>query len=346
MNITVIGKFYTEGFALHIAETLQCLSHNVAKIDPGIKPLSAKTSFGHRINQLTELIYQTSGGIPLLRARRSHRLLLEIYKSEPEVIIVCHDFLTPNEVASIKRHTNAIIVMWFPDSMANFGRAYFMNAKYDALFFKDPYLVRILSQILWSPVFYLPECFNPFRHSLLGANLEALEAKFPGNIDLAIAGNQHSWRVAFYKHLADFDVKVWGNPPPLWMPENGLASMFQGKSIFNQDKAFVFNKAKIVVNNLLYSEIEGVNARCFEVAGAGGFQIIDFRKSLHGLFQERKEIISFSGISDLREKINYWLPRNDERKEIASASFRRALQEHTYQHRLNEIFSVIKKLGT
>lgn len=345
MNIAVIGKFYTEGFALHIAETLDSLSHRVTCIDPGTKLFSARSRFIHRLNQIKELLHQTSSGIPQLRYHRSNRLLREIYRAEPKIVIVCHDFLTPEEVAQIKRNTEAMIVMWFPDSMANFGRAYFMNAKYDALFFKDPYLVRVLSPVLESPIFYLPECFNPIRHSLGGVDLERYKIKFPEHIDLAIAGNQHSWRVAFYRHLSEFDVKVWGNPPPLWMPDAGLGRMYQGESIFNQEKAFVFNKAKIVVNNLLYSEVEGVNARCFEVAGAGGFQMIDSRASLSDLFVEGREIISYTGMSDLKEKVRYWLPRNEERREIADAALKRANAHHTYTHRINEMFIALSNLG-
>ena len=35
MNILVIGKFYIEGFALHIAETLVGMRHTVYRWEPG-----------------------------------------------------------------------------------------------------------------------------------------------------------------------------------------------------------------------------------------------------------------------------------------------------------------------
>lgn len=35
MNILVIGKFYTEGFALHIADTLAIIGHSVRCFEPG-----------------------------------------------------------------------------------------------------------------------------------------------------------------------------------------------------------------------------------------------------------------------------------------------------------------------
>ena len=49
--------------------------------------------------------------------------------------------------------------------------------------------------------------------------------------DITTAGNQHSWRVAFYKHLAGYDVKLWGNPAPLWMNAGAVAGMHQGRGV-------------------------------------------------------------------------------------------------------------------
>ena len=72
-----------------------------------------------------------------------------------DVVIVCHDFLQPEEVAELKRCTHAQISMWFPDSITNFHRGFFMNAGYDAFFFKDPYIVHTLRDVLKSPVYYL-----------------------------------------------------------------------------------------------------------------------------------------------------------------------------------------------
>ena len=37
MNILVIGKFYNEGFALHIVETLSAMRHAVRRFEPGFR---------------------------------------------------------------------------------------------------------------------------------------------------------------------------------------------------------------------------------------------------------------------------------------------------------------------
>jgi spore maturation protein CgeB len=282
-------------------------------------------------------VHASTDSLPAIRAKRM-RALWHVAESGPlDVVIVCHDFLWPEEVAELKRRTGAAVAMWFPDAMVNFGRAFFMNAEYDGLFFKDPFIVKTLSGVLTSPVYYLPECFNPNKHFL--PNGELPNSKY--QCDITTAGNQHSWRVAFYKHLSSYNVKIWGQPAPLWMPTGPVAKMYQKQLVLNQDKARAFLGAKIVLNNLHFGEIDGLNVRAFEAAGIGAFQIVDFRPGLSQLFVDGKELISFSGIDDLKQKLDYWLPRLDERLEIAKQGKIRAYKDHTYQLRLSLLIETL-----
>ena len=117
--------------------------------------------------------------------------------------------------------------------------------------------------------------------------------------------------------------------------------MHQGRGVYNHDKVRAFRGAKIVVNNLIYGEIWGVNVRCFEAAGAGAFQMVDWRPGLNHLFEEGKELITFKNIADLKQKIDYWLPREAERTRIREAGRLRAQAEHTYQLRLELLLTTL-----
>lgn len=338
MNILIIGKFYAEGFALHIAETLTAMGHAVRRFEPGLKSGWIGGRMGHRLDQLRGVIHSATDSLSTVRARRMKALWQAAEQGPLDVVIVCHDFLWPVEVAELRRRTGAQVAMWFPDSMVNFGRGFFMNAPYDGLFFKDPYIVHAMGDVLNSPVHYLPECFNPERHWLPE---EAIGHNVAYQCDITTAGNQHSWRVAFYKNLSDYDVKLWGNPAPGWMPTGPVDGMYQGRGVYNHDKARAFRGAKIVVNNLLYGETWGVNVRCFEAAGAGAFQMVDWRPGLSQLFADGKELITFRSMADLKEKIDYWLPREAERRAIADVGMRRAHAEHTYKLRLDLLLDTL-----
>ena len=88
----------------------------------------------------------------------------------------------------IKNTFNLKIVIWSPDSIASIaaGKSHFFNAPYDALFFKDPYIIKNLSQILRLNAFYLPECFNPHKH-VYDRKYDLSEY----SCDITTAGNLH-----------------------------------------------------------------------------------------------------------------------------------------------------------
>jgi spore maturation protein CgeB len=338
MNIVVVGKFCREGFALHIADTLMSTGHAVRRFEPGLRSNAIGGTVGFRFDQFRSIVHSATDALPTLRARRM-RALWEVAEQAPlDVAIVCHDFLWPSEVAELKRRTGAQVAMWFPDSIANFSRAHFMTASYDALFFKDPYIIAALGDVLRSPVYYLPECFNPERHWLPKQSL-AHDGTY--TCDITTAGSQHSWRTAVFEHLSEFNVKLWGPPAPMWMVPGQAAAAYQGRPVHDHEKTRAFRGAKVVINNLHCSEIWGMNARCFEIAGAGAFQMVDWRPGLAQLFEDGKELIAFRSIADLKCKLAYWLPRESERETIAEAGMRRAHAEHTYLLRLQLLFDTL-----
>jgi spore maturation protein CgeB len=338
MNILVIGKFNTDGFAAHIAETLVAMGHGVRRFEPGIRFSQIGGCIGHRFDQVRGAIHAATDSIPSIRARRM-RLLWQLAElGSLDVAIVCHDFLWPAEVAELKRRTGAQVAMWCPDAIINLSRGYFITAAYDGIFFKDPYIIVAMGDVLKSPIHYLPECFNPERHWLPEQSIGHNDVY---SCDITTAGNQHPWRVAFYNNLPQYHVKLWGKPAPLWLISDQGAKMYQGRPVYNHEKVRAFRGAKVVVNNLHYAEIWGVNARCFEIAGAGGFQMVNWRPGLGQLFEDGKELISFRSVSDLKEKLAYWLPRESERRAVAEAGMRRAHAEHTYALRLKLLLDTL-----
>ena len=116
-----------------------------------------------------------------------------------------------------------------------------------------------------------------------------------------------------------------------------------GKVVYNAEKAKAFSAAKVVLNNLHPTEINGLNKRSFEIAACGGFQITNYRPCTAELFDIGKEIICYNSFGELKEKLDYYLDeRNeDERKDIIAAGHNRVLNEHTYSHRFNRILEIV-----
>ncbi len=337
-TILVIGKFYTEGFALHISETLQEMGHKVLRYEPGVKLRNTGGYLAKRQWQVQNALHGMLNQFPAFERLKLLPLLATAENNAIDLVIACHDFLTPQAMQQLKKRTKAPVILWFPDHLANFHRAFFLNADYDALFFKDPYIVNALGKILKIPIYYLPECCNPNRHCFQELSEEDYQ-KY--GCDITTAGNLHAYRAAFFSRLKGYDVKIWGNPPPLWLDTHGIKSMLQNKFVANEEKAKAFRAAKIVINNLQPAEILGINVRTFEICASGGFQLIDERPGLHQLFEAGKELVSFMDFDDLKMKIDYYLQRDEERLKIARRGMERALRDHTYENRLRLLLETV-----
>ena len=330
-TVLVVGRFHTEGVAAHIAEGFAALGHPVERFDPAFQRQTTAGKLRKRYEQVRTRLDDLAGNLPFVRARFSERLLSAARSRNIGFTLVCHDFLQPGEIRRLREETGAPVAIWFPDHIGNFSKAWFLSADYDALFFKDPFIVQNLRRTLDKPIYYMPECFNPQRHRL--DSLSEEDHRIYG-CDVATAGNLYSYRAAFFERLGDYEVKIWGNPPPLWMDDAPIRQMLQGRFVANEDKARAFLAAKIIVNNLNPAEIWGINARTFEIAGIGGFQLVDWRPGLGQLFEDGRELVSFRSMEDLREKIDHYLPLEEERREIARKGHERALRDHSFEVRL------------
>ena len=331
MNILVVGKFYPEAFGLHIAESLEAMGHRVLRFEPGLGILRDSTGPFRRLRQGIGVVQEVAMRIPAIKKLDSYNLSRKCKDNAVDLTLVTHDYLLPQEVSRVKRLTGAPIVLWHPDHIANCGKFMFLNAPYDFLFFKDPYIVQVFLRELGKPACYLPECCNPVHHRIVDLTEEDRRRY---SCDISTAGNLNPNRVAFFQHLTGYHVKIWGTLPPAWLDTSAISPMIMGQLVLNEEKAKAFRVAKIVVNNLYPAEIWGLNCRAFEIPACGGFQLVNWRPGISQLFREGKEVVSFQDVEDLKKKVAHYLAREEERQAVADAGFKRAQQEHTYIKRI------------
>lgn len=333
MRLLVVGRFYEEGFASFVADEFADLAHEVLRFDPGPFSINHGSRLRFYAQRVSSAVQNAARRVTEAAGRSSHATRLRrLIEANPPVdlVLATHDYLSPADARLIKSLTKAPLVLWYPDPIWSFQRHMFLNGPYDALFFKDPYIVDLLRRKLDVSVYYLPECFSP--RSLLHSEPVATDPRY--ECDICTAGNLYAYRVAFFRNLADRHVRLWGLPPPLWLDPGPVGPMVENRFVAHAEKAKAFRSARIVLNNLNPAEIWGTNVRTFEICGAGGFQITDARPGLSQLFEVGRELVTFDDVADLRTKIEHYLANEDERRQIAVAGQRRALSEHTYAHRL------------
>lgn len=343
MNILIIGKFDKESFGSHIAQTLQSMGHTTINYTKGVKYWHFKTASLNRLNSLKVAGYrllQNSAKFQEFEYKSLSRTIDTNENGSIDLIISTHDFLTPREVLLLKTKTKAPLCLWFPDHFGTFGRAMFLDSGYDFLFFKDPYIVHILNRELTKKIYYMPECCNPIVHKKYPLTEED---KKKYCCDITTAGNFYAVRSAFYKQFLkyDFDIKIWGNPPPLWMKTKKISRFIQGEYVTHESKGKAFQLSKVVLNNLNPAEVWGLNCRAFEIPAVAGFQLISWRPGLDSIFEDGKEVVSYQSFDDLIEKLNFYLENEEARLEIIENGYSKVHKEHTYQIRLERLLDVV-----
>ncbi|WP_185020787.1 CgeB family protein [Histidinibacterium lentulum] len=342
MKILVIGRFFEEGIALFVAEELAHMGHAVLRYDPGpiVKPYGNRPTFywGRLRREALQIMQQ----VRTAAGREVHGPGLRKALGEAggvDLVFSTHDYLSPADAEAIKVQTRAPLILWYPDPVWSFRRHMFLNAAYDMVFFKDPYLVHVIRSKLGKRVFYMPECYSP--HSVDPSMAED-PADPVWQTDICIAGNLYAYRVALFGQLAEtYDMKIWGLPAPRWMRTGALEPKLQNRFVAHADKVRAFRGAKIVLNTLNPSEIWGTNVRTFEACGAGAFQIVDWRPGLGQLFEIGTEVEVFTDFDDLRRKVDRYLAAPEKRAAIAAAGHARAQRDHTYAIRLQQILDTV-----
>jgi spore maturation protein CgeB len=170
--------------------------------------------------------------------------------------------------------------------------------------------------------------------------------RFGATVSFVGAGYHN--RRQFFQGLTDFDFKIWGSE---WQMHSPLGPHIQDQAarVSEEDCAKIFNATRINLN--LHSspfhagvnpQGDYLNPRVFDLAACGAFQLVDWRSQLPEFFTPGKELATFTSLAEAREKIDYFLAHDDERRRLAAAARERVLREHTYARRLAGALEMIQ----
>lgn len=105
-----------------------------------------------------------------------------------------------------------------------------------------------------------------------------------------------------------------------------------------------FKHSKINLNITLHGMRTGIPLRCFDIMAAGGFLITNYQSDFDELFTENKDCVIYRNLSELEDKVTYYLQHDIERKHIAINGFDTICKHHTYQQRVSSILAIITNL--
>src|SRR6202158_1400987 len=341
VDAVVIGPDYLDAFATNIAAGLRTLGMTAGVIDPnaGFKrqgTLDGYSPYGAVMTQVTQ------------RVPRAQRLLVDPPReraprqSTPKLVISVSSGFTPGQIERWRKLTpGATWAFWYPDALSNLGAHRVLLAPYDHFFFKEPYLVDLLSSRTRLPVHMLADACNPEHHHPESPVSEEERRRY--DCDVAVAGNLYPYRLLVMAGIPDdVNLRVYGDPragAPRGFER--IARAMTREYVAGRAKALAFGGAKIVLNTMHYAEIRGVNARLFEGTACGGFVLSHSGPEVDRYFKPGTEIATFDSQADLTDAIRHYLRADDERQQIATAGQARAHRDHTYPRRLDELLRVV-----
>lgn len=155
-----------------------------------------------------------------------------------------------------------------------------------------------------------------------------------GDFKITVIGKQ--WHNLLSKKLRTHpNLKVYN----VWLEPEEIAKFYNGAKIVlnpHRSSSFSHNQNRENIKN------ESINNRTFDIAACGTFQLIEDVADLRRFFSE-EEMISYANLKDCLEKIVFYLQEVEIRQRIAAKARTKVLNEHTFQHRIEEILHLVQQ---
>lgn len=131
--------------------------------------------------------------------------------------------------------------------------------------------------------------------------------------------------------------------------DNGWLSSIENKLHktvrYGDELREIYNGTRINIDINRVVIKNGFTQRIFDVLACRSFLITSAKPLIREFFEteDKKEIVTFSNAEELTDLINYFLNHESQLKTIAQRGYEKVLAAHTYKHRIQQIFKIVKK---
>ncbi len=105
----------------------------------------------------------------------------------------------------------------------------------------------------------------------------------------------------------------------------------------------VFYNSRINLNATMRNIRTGLPLRIFDIMGCEGFLLTNYQAEIASLFEPGRDLVVYESFDDCLKKAGYYLKHEDERRTISENGYRKICAHHTYNHRIAEMFEILKR---
>lgn len=341
LNVAITGPLYGGSLPIagYLADAFRCLGHNTLLVSNDTAwPLYESMTKGLKSPQAGEQLGNLFGNA---LAEWTYARVAEF---DPEICIVLAQSPVNANFAARLAKRGTVTAFWFVENWRHLSYWRDYAPRYDAFFHIQPGAFEAQLDEAGSPfhAFIQTGC-DPEQHRPLSLSDDD---RVHFGCDLSFAGAGYYNRLQLFKGLTDYDFKIWGVD---WHERELAPKVVGGEQRFDSE-TFMKIVAGSKINLNLHSSAahdgvdpacDAVNPRVFEIAAAGGFQLCDPCQGLASHFDLETEIPAYRSLAELRERIDYYLAHDKERRAVAAAAQQRALAEHTYEHRAQQMLDLL-----
>jgi len=272
-------------------------------------------------------------------------LLTRVRTFSPDVVFFLAQAPVNPELLRTLKKEGPLLIYWFVEDFQVFPYWQDLAPEVDVFFVlqKEPFFQELkhlgVKNYAFLPLAADPEVYHPLE-------LTPEEQRYFGSA-VSFVGAGYFNRQEFLQGLLDFDFKIWGSD---WRLSSPLGPYIQKQAarVSEEEIVRIFNASRINLNLHSSPFHQGINPqgdylnpRVFDLAATGAFQLVDWRQQLPEFFQPEVEVATFSSLTELREKIHYFLAHEEERRQMAQRSRERCLRDHTYRQRMGQALEII-----
>jgi spore maturation protein CgeB len=321
MKILVPNYTLADSFTENVSFTLEKMGHEVINMG-GISSKKAYSKFGRVITDLKQKAFP--------QYTDQEKFILKTIQSIKIDLLLSLTQSLNDEVLHECKKKGIITISWWGDTAANMQKMGLFSNYWDFVYIKDAYAAKKLKS-LNVPAEQLFEAMNPHWHKPIFQQ---------ENNEVVIAGSFYDYRQFLTRKLINSKVEVglYGPPLPSWCDPK-IKKIHKKKYVVKEEKAKVFGQGLAVLNSTAMSEFDSLNCRAFEIAGCGGLHIMENRSSISACFEPGKELLTYDSYEELLSHIEFAKKYPNEMRKIRANASNRAFSDHTYENRLNYIFS-------